>query len=515
MELGPAVRGRAGDGRPGDGVLRRRDRRGRGARLRGSRRGGRAGLTRRLEWLEILSAEHENLQAALRRAVESGEIALALRLLASLSSYLWMRGMRTSPTAQAVTLLDMIGDSPPQGLGDEYVLCALHAAAGETGREEWERHRRTAASIVVDPDRPHRHPVVTLLWPMVDAGAEDLRATLSVIARGEAGSDPWERAVVHLLWGYPQLGGGDLVRAEHEFTSAADAFRSLGDRWGTALALDALAGLAGLRGDYRVRAAQAGRTTPVAQIGQSPQAGRVTQAGQAAQATPTAPAPPTAPAASAGTDSADAGLSAARADYERAAEIARRAGSTTYLAAALRGLGDIARLEGDPAGARRLYEQALERFETHWVKSAGSRTGALFGLGRIAEDGGDLEKARRLHRQAVEVTVKTGATTESTRPFEALAGIALLEGDASAAAMLLGATVALRGVFVEDDPDVSRTAAAARAALGDERYEALHRRGARLSRTDALRLAGISESVIRSSPINAVAGHGLSRNRAR
>ena len=126
--------------------------------------------------------------------------------------------------------------------------------------------------------------------------------------------------------GYPQLAAGDLAQAEHEFASAADAFRSLGDRWGTSLALDSLAGLAGLygdpskaialidealalteqlgavedlpdllcnRGDHRVRTALAGRDGP---------------------------------------DAAGTGLAEARADYERAAEIARHAGSPTYLA---------------------------------------------------------------------------------------------------------------------------------------------------------------------------------------
>ena len=68
-----------------------------------------------LRWLEILIAEHENLQAALRWTVEAGEVELALGLLASLSPYFWIRGMRTLATAQAVTLLDMIGDSPPPG----------------------------------------------------------------------------------------------------------------------------------------------------------------------------------------------------------------------------------------------------------------------------------------------------------------------------------------------------------------------------------------------------------------
>ncbi|MFB9677807.1 BTAD domain-containing putative transcriptional regulator [Streptosporangium vulgare] len=451
-----------------------------------------------LRWLEILGAEHANLQAALRWAVEAREVELALGLFACLSPYFWMRGMRTLATAPAVALLDVIGDSPPPGLGDGYVLCALVAAAGGSGREAWERHRATAEATVVDPGRPHRHPIITFLWPMVDSGAEDSSVALAVIERGRAGDDPWERAVVHLLWGYPQLAAGDLTQAEYEFTSAADAFRSLGDRWGTSLALDALAGLAALRGD------------PEKAITLTDEALALTERLGALEDIPDLlcnRGDYRVQAARTGKDPAGTGLRRARADYERAAEIARHSGSPTYLAAALRGLGDIARLEGDLAGARVLYEQALDRFETHWVRSAGNRTSALLGLGRIAELSGDLTEARALHRRAAEVAVETGAITEGARPIEALAGIALLDGDAPGAALLLGAAVALRGVAGEDDPDVSRTAAAARAALGEAPYEAAHREGARLSGTDALRLAGVSETFIRTSPIGHLADH--------
>ena len=113
----------------------------------------------------------------------------------------------------------------------------------------------------------------------------------------------------------------------------------------------------------------------------------------------------------------------------------------------------------------------MERFETHWVKSAGNRTATLFGLGKVAEADGDLDGARSLHRQAVEVATAAGSIVESARAVEALAGLALLEGDAPAAALLLGAAAGLRGILTKDDPEVSRTAAAARAALGEEPYE--------------------------------------------
>ncbi|MGC5016835.1 ATP-binding protein [Streptosporangium sp. DT93] len=458
-----------------------------------------------LRWLEALVAEHADLQAALRRAVEAGWTVLALELLAWLSPYLWMRGMRGLAVAPAAALLDLVGDGPPPGHGDEYVLCALAAASGEAGRPAWERHRATAGAVAADPDRPRRHPIITLLWPMITSSSGDSSVALALIDRGRASGDPWERAVVHLLSGYPRLGTGDLAGAEGEFTSATDAFRSLGDAWGTSLALDALAGLASLGGDPGKAIALVDEalalTERLGSVEDVPDmlCGRADYHVQAVRT---------------GRDPASTGLTRARADYERAAEIARHAGSLTYLAAALRGLGDIARLEGDTAGARLLYEQALERFETDWVRSAGNRTAALFGLGRIAEAAGDLEEARALHRRALGVAAETGAITESARPVEALAGIAVRGGDARTAALLLGAAVALRGVAVDDDPEVSGTAAAARAALGATRYDDARREGTRLSGLDALRLAGVPEAAVLASPLTGSRDHGEGGERA-
>ena len=64
---------------------------------------------------------------------------------------------------------------------------------------------------------------------------------------------------------------------------------------------------------------------------------------------------------------------------------------------------------------------------------------------------------------------------------------------------------ALRGIPVEDDPETSLTVAATRAALGEAPYQAIHHEGVRLSREDALRLAGVPEPVLQASLINAIA----------
>ncbi|WP_345524001.1 tetratricopeptide repeat protein [Streptomyces echinatus] len=76
---------------------------------------------------------------------------------------------------------------------------------------------------------------------------------------------------------------------------------------------------------------------------------------------------------------------------------------------ALRGLGDIALEEGDLAEAERLYSEALERIDPHWIKSLGPRVRTLIGLGRVAAARSHHAKAREHYRQAAEVADTAGA----------------------------------------------------------------------------------------------------------
>ncbi|PZG44207.1 hypothetical protein C1I98_17565 [Spongiactinospora gelatinilytica] len=203
------------------------------------------------------------------------------------------------------------------------------------------------------------------------------------------------------------------------------------------------------------------------------------------------------------------GVAAARADYEQAAALARQAGSATYLAAALRGLGDIALLEGRPDEAERHYTDALARFDPHAMRSVGNRARTLVGLGRIAHLRGDLPAALEFHRRAAETAVSMGAFPEPARPLEALAGVAFAEGDAAAAAVLLGAAVTLRGTPTPPGTETSALTGHVRQALGGRSYECAYARGLAMSRARALLQAGVSEQVITASPLYTLFGESL------
>ncbi|MFF0752549.1 ATP-binding protein [Streptomyces sp. NPDC004267] len=354
-----------------------------------------------LGWLPVLSAEYDNLLAAVRRAVAAREPVTALELLAAAATALWIGGRAGAVAPLAAGLLELIdtGDGaagPPAGLGEEYAVCVLLAASGSAAGPLWQRHRAAAARELAatwSGDRAGRYPVALLLWMMRNAGEQaapaDLRAAFALVSAQHDGPDPWARAVARYVAAYGFLGDGDTAAGERSLDEAAEGFRALGDRWGTSLALDALAGLAGGRGD-RARA-----------IALTDEALALTEQLGALE------------------DSADLLVNrgdlraaddraAAGADYARAAELAGAAGSADRLAAALRGQADLALAAGDTAAAERLYTEALERVDRHWIKALGNLVRTLAGLGRVAEARGDRTTARERYAEAARAAAGLG-----------------------------------------------------------------------------------------------------------
>ncbi|MFF2194120.1 BTAD domain-containing putative transcriptional regulator [Streptomyces sp. NPDC058157] len=243
-----------------------------------------------------------------------------------------------------------------------------------------------------------RYPVVLLVWMLRNAVEADPLDAFALVSAQRGHPEPWVRAVAAYVSGFGPLGAGDPAAAERAFAEAAEGFRAAGDGWGTALVLDALAGMAGARGDRAGAVALTDEALALTErLGALEDSADllVNRADQLVAGDP----------------------AAAAADYARAAALARRAGGSAALAAALRGLGDLALRDGDPARAGRLYTEALERIDPHWVKSAGSRVRALAGLGRVAESSGDHPAARARYAEAAAsaASVVGGTSPEALR----------------------------------------------------------------------------------------------------
>ncbi|MGI5285639.1 BTAD domain-containing putative transcriptional regulator [Nonomuraea polychroma] len=417
-----------------------------------------------LDWLARLTADNANLRAALRWSVEQDR-PTALRLVAALAMYWWLSGRRDQATGPAVRLLDAIGTEPPAGLDEEYVLTVLHAVP-DAGSAHWERARAIVGSL----GRPMRSRFGLALWGMIAGPPAERRAE----APGSQvlGSDPWSRALGRLSHALMALMGGEVAWAERELETVLTDFGAVGERWGKAQALDWLALIAGWRGEW-ARAMGLWKDA----IGLLEELGALDELADVLGRR-----------ADARLRAGDA--SGARADCERAGDLARAMGRPGLTAEVHLRLGEVARREGDLAGAADRLGAALTVSSGDGVFTAtGIRSRVLTALGRLAEADGDAVEAGRRHQEALAAALASPLGTDLADAAEGLAGHAIFAGTSpqsgEKAAVLLGVAVALRGTTVAGDRDVAEVAAAAGRVLGPEAFAAAYAKGAGMSRDDA------------------------------
>ncbi len=327
-----------------------------------------------LEWLRRLDAERDNLHMAVRAAVVHGDVGMALRLLAALSFYWWVRGLRSEGVALAGEVLAAVGAVAPPDLDEEFALCVLTASLGGPVPVAVSRVVGTGESVLEILGRAPRQPFLLFLaaaasGPPVagpDALAELLERQGSLL-----GPDPWIHALSAIGLGLTWMYGGEFDRARRELTVALNGFRAIGDRWGMIMSLAAEAELAYLCDDYAAAiepmdealqlADELGSAIDMADLLRVRGDGHV-RIGE---------------------------LDRAHADYQSAVECARRSGAPETTAAALAGLGEVARLRGDLGAARRLYDSALSECPIGWFGAEATRSDIRVALGRIARAAGD------------------------------------------------------------------------------------------------------------------------------
>ncbi|MFI7218771.1 ATP-binding protein [Micromonospora maritima] len=418
-------------------------------------------------WLRRLDAARDDLHAALRRAVDDADPGTALRLVAALAFYWWLRGLRGEGATLAGRLVARL-DAAPAGLDEEYALCLLVATLAGAGDAS---AVATAGRILWDRDRPPRHPFLLYLSGTASGPPPPERlAMLTDRASREwlLGTDPWSRALgvlgtatVHLLHGHHD-------RAREDLTEALAGFRALDERWGMILALSTLAETAYREGDARAAAApmaealrlaqQLGSTLDLAELLRTRADGRLLVG-----------------------DLAGAGE-----DYRRVRRMAGPAGAPELVAAADLGLGEIARRDGDPDLARALCERALAECPSGWFGAEVVRLAARVTLGQLADAAGDPSTARAHYRYVLTATVGVWDVPTVVAAVDGLVRPLLADDGPERAAYLLGAvSVLLAGTGAADAPAVAPVADAARAHLGAAAFTAAFTRGAALPRPQA------------------------------
>jgi len=417
-----------------------------------------------LVWLRRLSDDQDNLHAAIRGMIASGEGQAAVRLAAALSWYWWLRSMKVEGAeliAGAVDLPRSPGTEPDaEALATVYAMGALlsiDTPVSGLAQDWFRRANELTASITNPKDHVLRlvGPLSALFGTFHDHGAMRPEAFDEAVADPE----PWVRATALVMRGHVAVNfGRQHVAAEEDFLAATGIYGGLGERWGLAIALSGLAMLEGWRGEHAAAADHYRRAIGLcAEIGSAEDeihfrlflARESWLLGQR--------------------DAAYAELGRAQRDAGRL-----KLPEVTALAAYI--AGDLARLDGDLDVARAELTRASELGGPPEVVLQ-LRALSATSLGYLDAARGDLEAARGWHVQALEAAMSSADAPVIGQALTGLADLALREDDPGRAAELLGASAAIRGTIDRTIRDEDRVASGARVELGEAGFEAAYQRG--------------------------------------
>jgi predicted ATPase/DNA-binding SARP family transcriptional activator len=405
-------------------------------------------------WLRVLDEESANLRTALDRAVATGQLDVAERLVDALAWYWFLRGRHV----EAVRSLEAVSESARLAawrVGFRY-LVGDSEVAGE--RDRW-------------VDGADARGLWWIAYAAADAG--DLATCQTLLDRAlksfEADGDEWGVAAVLTARAKHAHVRADLEALSADALESVRIFRKLGDRWGMLQATSWLGAHAELIGDFEESARLHLESAQIAEeLGLWPEVAQ--SLGMLGW-----------------TSVRQARYELARMHGERALRLATEQGQRSTQALAEIVLGFTARRTGalDEASRRlqALIDAARRQQEPVLYLSI-----VLEELGYVRELQGRPADALELHKEAFGVS----EDFESLRGMcWALEGIAACHPDKTLAATLLGAAATTRSrenylMAATETEDLDRAVAAA-SELGAA-YEAAYTAGTRLSPAEAFRL---------------------------
>ena len=431
-----------------------------------------------ITWLDLLAAEHDNCASAIRHAVRTRDAAGALRFVRALALFWAMRDYDSEASEWAAEALKVAGDTPPDGLAGPYAICKIVAAMSgipaEPGADVAEL-QRTVRQLALPQESDD--PLLALLSPMLAVFAGEQDRAMRELSALSGHPDPWVRAARHMFAGHLAINDGEVELAAAEFAAGHDLIREIGDRFVRIGCLTGLAQVALARDD------------PEAAVRALERIQRFTDEGMTGNLSKTI-------LIALGWARALAGdITAARSDLEEGVRASEKAGEIDDAALGYVHLGEIARREGDLAGARDLLGHALEIVETHTGRPdmSGAAATTFSRLGCVAEQDGDLAAAARWHERAIAMLSTGIAAIMPSSPTlamvtEGIAALAAARGERVRAAELLGLAHRLQGFRNTASLEVARAQAAIGAALTAAEAEAACARGRSWGRAEALAL---------------------------
>ncbi|WP_250030002.1 ATP-binding protein [Paractinoplanes maris] len=351
-----------------------------------------------LAWLDRLDADRDNLHAAIRH----GPDEIALRLVAALSFYWWLRGARGEASALARELLDRVGPVAPPGLVEEHVLCKLNAGLSGPFQPHPARYLETL-------DDPPTQPFLLYLSAFAagpPTASYDDMVELQDSVRARLSNSPWSVSLASVGSGWIAVFRGDHEWAGREFARALVGFQALGERWGTMLAQSGLAELAVARGEHEAaRAPMDEALRLAAELRSQVDLAEMLRSRADARLLTDDPA-------------------GAAADYAESMSLATACGAPEVVASSRLGQARLALQHGDHATARALARTALAECPTGWYTADGVRQTIMLTLGRAAEAAADPAEAAHWYRQ---VTPGAAGPDGANIAAEAASALAALE----------------------------------------------------------------------------------------
>jgi len=439
-------------------------------------------------WMRRLTAEQDNMYAALRWAVERHDVELALRFGQALSWFWLLRGQRREAGSMAGEILAI---SAPAA-GAERDIAAVHARAVcalTLVNFSWDLSaaREPLADVEylitagtgggeVDDGRPP-HPLVIVGAAMLALYEKrDPDLALGLLAAHFDSPDLWIRAGSRLMCAFYSMTLGRLDDAARWCAEGLAGFEALGDLWGTALACAGQAELAMLDGDYARAIAALERAVELSRA--------LTDWEDTAQMCGTL----------AKARSRIGDYDGALAEMARARRAAREQGESesdlwlSYIQA------ELAWLRGDLAGCARIsggLDALMATKGSPMIWSFRAQAINREALARIRT--GNLTGGRARLAEALRLAGDSQDLAVVAVVVDGIAAAMLWTGSgrpgAERAAVLLGAAHSIRGAFDHSSLDAPEARDTARQRLGEADFDAAYQRGREMPREKALALA--------------------------
>ena len=211
-------------------------------------------------WMRRLTAEQDNIHAALHWAVERRDTELALRFGQALGWFWLLRGQRRESGTMAREILAISEADPDPGVLHARAVCALTVLNSFWDIAEVSQPLADAGPLMSPepgadrgggPDDRPRHPLVIVGAAMLALWEKrDPDQALLLLAAHFDSADPWTRAGSRLMHALMSLAMGRMDDVAGGCAEALAGFEAIGDRWGMALALVGQAELSALDGDH-------------------------------------------------------------------------------------------------------------------------------------------------------------------------------------------------------------------------------------------------------------------------